>query len=401
MSDHHLPPEIVSEILYRLPVKSLVKFTSVCKAWNSLITDQTFIYDHLNRTIQASNGNNFLFFHVYFHEFRGRRRHLRMHNEYFYSMYSVNKQTNHPFLERLPFSHLFQDNRWPLFVSTCNGLVCLADCFSPLHFFLPLDYETMLIWNPLLRKYLVLPKPIKTFKEHERFEYSLYFGFGFDSRNNDYKVIRFMNHRSTQDTPHVEVYSLVSCSWRSITVRVPHFHLGKYNGLRASFVKGAVHWVVSRRRIDGLEDTFILSFDVTEETFQELTLPRQLGESEWIHSILIDVEGGHLLVIVNRRYRNQQLVYNVWVMKEYGIAESWTELFEFDHSHYGGISKILALTRSGKVVMELVGGAIVLVDPIKELLEPIEHPAACGTTSVRSYVESLFFINKEPGVFSF
>ncbi|KAK4269946.1 hypothetical protein QN277_023038 [Acacia crassicarpa] len=311
MSDH-LPPEIVLEILYRLPVKSLVKFTSVCKAWNSLITDQTFIYDHLNRTIQASNGNNFLFFHLYFHELRGQRRHLLMHNEYFYSLYSVNKQTDHSFLERLPFSHLFQLNHWDVFFSTCNGLVCLADSYSPL------DYETILIWNPLLRKYLVLPKPIKTCKERERLEYSLCFGFGFDSRNNDYKLIRLLNHWRTQDTPHVEVYSLVSCSWRSITVRVPQFCLRNYNWSRTSFVNnGAVHWVVSRRRSDGLDDTFILSFDVAEETFRELTLPRQSGESGWIHSILLVVEGGHSLAIVNCRNENQQLVYNVWVMKEY------------------------------------------------------------------------------------
>ncbi|KAI9109321.1 hypothetical protein K1719_019665 [Acacia pycnantha] len=391
----HLPPEIVLEILYRLPGKSLVKFTCVCKAWNSLITDQTFIYDHLNRTIQVSNDNNILFFHLYFYEFRGQRRHLLMHheNEYCYSLYSVNKQTNHSFLERLPFSNLlFPHHRWPLFVSTSNGLVCLSDRYSPL------DYETILIWNPFLRKYLVLPKPIKTFKKRELLEYSPCFGFGFDSRNNDYKVIRLMDHWRTEDTPHVEVYSLVSRSWRSITVRVPQFRLRGYNWLRTPFVNGAVHWIVSRRRSDGLDDTFILSFDVTEEKFRELTLPRQ---SEWIPSRLLVVEGGHLLAIVNQRYKNQQLVCNIWVMKEYGIAESWTKLFEFDQSHYGGITDILALTRSGKVVMaDLVDRAIFFVDPIKELVEPLAHPAYY-TTYVGSYVESLFFINKEPGVLSF
>ncbi|KAI9109344.1 hypothetical protein K1719_019688 [Acacia pycnantha] len=389
MSDH-LPQEILLEILYRLPGKSLVKFTSVCKAWNSLITDQTFIHDHLNRRIQASIGNNSLFFHFYYPEVRGQRRHLLKHHEteYFYSLYSVNKQTNHLFLERVQFSNLFQQIRWTQFVSTCNGLVCLADCYSPS------DYETIVIWKP---KYLVLPEQIMTFRDRERLEYSLCLGFGFDSRNNDYKLIRLMNHWRTQHTPHVEVYSLVSCSWRSITVRVPQFRLGDYNGLRTSFVNGAVHWVAGRRRRGGSDDTFILSFDVTEETFRELTLPQQSGESKWIHSRLLVVEGGHSLAIVNRRYVNQhqQLVYNIWVMKEYGIAESWTELFEFDHSYYGGISDILALTRSGKVVMKLVDGAIVLVDPIKELVEPIA--ACCTTTSVGSYVESLFLMNKKRG----
>ncbi|KAK4269947.1 hypothetical protein QN277_023039 [Acacia crassicarpa] len=87
-------------------------------------------------------------------------------------------------------------------------------------------------------------------------------------------------------------------------------------------------------------------------------------------------------------------------MKEYGIAESWTELFEFDHSHYGVISDILALTRSGKLVMRLSDGTIVFVDPTKELVEPLARPAY-SYSYAGFYVESLFFINKEPGVLSF
>ena len=48
MSDE-FPPEILVEIFHRLPLKSLVKFTSVSKSWYSLITDNTFIFDHLNQ----------------------------------------------------------------------------------------------------------------------------------------------------------------------------------------------------------------------------------------------------------------------------------------------------------------------------------------------------------------
>ncbi|KAD7478413.1 hypothetical protein E3N88_01549 [Mikania micrantha] len=37
--DHHLPPEIIYEILSRLPVKSLARFQSVCKLWFKFIND--------------------------------------------------------------------------------------------------------------------------------------------------------------------------------------------------------------------------------------------------------------------------------------------------------------------------------------------------------------------------
>jgi hypothetical protein len=38
---------IVEEILVRLPVKSLVRFKSVCKAWRATISDPIFIRAHL------------------------------------------------------------------------------------------------------------------------------------------------------------------------------------------------------------------------------------------------------------------------------------------------------------------------------------------------------------------
>ena len=38
-----LPPEILPNILLRLPTKSIVKFTCVCKTWRSLIRNPDFI----------------------------------------------------------------------------------------------------------------------------------------------------------------------------------------------------------------------------------------------------------------------------------------------------------------------------------------------------------------------
>ncbi|XP_028784476.1 F-box/kelch-repeat protein At3g23880-like [Neltuma alba] len=201
MSDR-LPQEIVEEILHRLPVKSLVKFITVCRAWNSLITNRTFISDHLNRTIEASNSGGSLFFQFCLKKYK---RQIHLHQEEFYSLYSVNQQTNHFSVERFPLSHLFRRDRLDIFAGTCNGLVSAAD-YSSFH------SATILIWNPLLRKYLVLPKPIMTCKKRKRQlydDYHLHFGFGFDSKNNDYKVIRLMILCAEQDTPHVEGFSFL------------------------------------------------------------------------------------------------------------------------------------------------------------------------------------------------
>ncbi|KAI9077736.1 hypothetical protein K1719_040222 [Acacia pycnantha] len=348
------PPEILVEILQRLPVKSLVKFTSVCKAWNSLITDQTFIFDHLNQTIQASNGNGSLFLQLY-------RRTREAGNECFdyeefYSLYSHNQQIDHFSVERFPLSRLFQLYDYSTVVGTCDGLVCVAD-------YSILDLATLLIWNPSIRKYMVLPEPILTYstgnRQHER--YQLFFGFGFDSKNKDYKVIRFVNLGDKENVPQVEVFSLASRSWRSIPIRVAPFLLSQYlRNIPQVFVNGVVHWVVSRRCDDHILN-FILSFDVVEETFGEVT---------------------------------------IWVMKEYGVVGSWNEVFRCDLNVYGGISTVLALCANGKVVLRLYSGDVVLLDPVTELVKPLTD-RKCFHAFAGSYVKSLVFINGEPDVLSY
>ncbi|KAI9127328.1 hypothetical protein K1719_001887 [Acacia pycnantha] len=45
-----LPPEIIRNILKRLPVKSLMRFQCVCRGWRILFKTQSFIADHLDHS---------------------------------------------------------------------------------------------------------------------------------------------------------------------------------------------------------------------------------------------------------------------------------------------------------------------------------------------------------------
>ncbi|KAG7577643.1 F-box-like domain superfamily [Arabidopsis thaliana x Arabidopsis arenosa] len=49
MASGKLPWELEEEILSRLPPRSLVRFRSVCKHWNSLFKDKRFVKKHLSR----------------------------------------------------------------------------------------------------------------------------------------------------------------------------------------------------------------------------------------------------------------------------------------------------------------------------------------------------------------
>ncbi|KAI9077786.1 hypothetical protein K1719_040272 [Acacia pycnantha] len=379
------PPEILVEILHRLPVKSLAKFTSVCKAWNSLITDQTFIFDHLNQTIQASNGKGWLFLQLF-------RRTTEWTQDFdideeFYSLYSLNQQIDHFSVERFPFDWLLELYDYSTVIGTCDGLVCITD------YPMILGIATLLIWNPSIRKNIMLPEPILTYSTGNQ----LFFGFGFDSKNKDYKVIRFVTLGDKENVPQIEVFSLASRSWRSIPFRASPFLLPQYfRNIPQVFLNGVLHWVVSRRCDDHILN-FILSFDVVEETFGELTLPQHLRESTSRLSIL---QGGDSLCVLHKYYNEEDEFFSIWVMKEYGDVGSWNEVFRCDGDLYGGISTVLALCADGKVVLRLCSGDVVLLDPVTELVKPLTD-LKCWHAFAGSYVESLVFINREPDVASY
>ncbi|XP_028764511.1 F-box/kelch-repeat protein At3g23880-like [Neltuma alba] len=386
-----LPPEIMVEILQRLPPKSLVRFRAVCKTWNSLITNPSFISDHLNRTAQPRNGNNFLLLQIDRPSSGQPSTHTNDYQE-FYSFYSYNQLANSFSSDRFSFTPRFRLYGYSTVVGTCNGLVCFAQ-HSIIYF------TTLIIWNPSLRKYVNLRRPIipRSGHIHEHRQYRVLYGFGFDSMNMDYKVVRLVTLNNERDNPQVEVYSLASASWRSISVRVPLFFLPAH--LRRTtqmFVNGALHWVVSRKYGDQVQN-FILSFDVVQETFGELMLPRQLNESPLILSIL---EGGHLLAVLHTYSKKNMKFFSIWVMKEYGIVESWTEVLRRDLNRYGGIMTVLGLTGNGKVVLRLCSGAIVLLDPVDDLVKSLGDQEYFHAFA-GPYAESLFFINKKTNVLSY
>ncbi|KAK9938468.1 hypothetical protein M0R45_015201 [Rubus argutus] len=57
MSDY-FPEEVTHEILLRLPVKSLIKCSTVCQSWRSLIKSSAFIDTHLSLKLQSNNHND-------------------------------------------------------------------------------------------------------------------------------------------------------------------------------------------------------------------------------------------------------------------------------------------------------------------------------------------------------
>lgn len=120
---------------------------------------------------------------------------------------------------------------------------------------------------------------------------------------------------------------------------------------------GAIHWF-AENELDGSQ--VILAFDIGDEVFREINLPDECIHATFMNSyddtpFVMDVMvfKGSLSLFVNDPEGlspEGDFMYDIWVMKEYGLVESWTKQFTiFRLVPIGGV---YGFTRSGKLIVE-------------------------------------------------
>ncbi|XP_021854137.2 F-box protein CPR1-like isoform X2 [Spinacia oleracea] len=151
------------------------------------------------------------------------------------------------------------------------------------------------------------------------------FGFGYDSIARDYKCVSVIQcgdgYRRGSFESEVMVYSLKDDSWRKArSPSVPfNFHLSFRGNV---FVNDSIHWVGGINKCEA-----IVAFHLRDETFSTLPIPDSDSDSDSdpVNSrggICVGILDGCLCLSVSNVNRD-----DVWVMREYGVAESWTKLF--------------------------------------------------------------------------
>ncbi|KAB2616825.1 F-box protein CPR30-like [Pyrus ussuriensis x Pyrus communis] len=220
---HNLPEEIIHDILSRLPPKSLIRCTMVCKAWRST-KKQSQLYSLPPQPAILCNSVN-----VQLDE--PREKHCNLHYD------------NHAFDEycKLEFPIVPKMNKYLRVVGVCNGLVCLAvdnDCLG----------YTFMLCNPSIRKTVTLPKPHLSFDTIGPYDACI--GFGFDAVTNDYKVVRLITEQSEEPNTFYEVYSLAGGSWSD---PCSFEHVCEVTDPRKpqAFVNGAIHFEAFYRSTNG------------------------------------------------------------------------------------------------------------------------------------------------------
>ncbi|KAM7497898.1 hypothetical protein LguiA_022312 [Lonicera macranthoides] len=373
MSDYLLPSELwIEEILTRLPVKTLLRCTSVCKSWYSLITSPNFITLHLNRT--TSNKNTRLL--------------VRNYNDIdHYSVHADDETFDK--CEKLNFT-LRSRNRYFNVIGTCNGLVCLSDDAGGY-------YDIMILWNPSIRKSVDLPYPNVRFQSHGPFQHTL--GFGFNPVTNDYNVVRVVYLQKDgpgwghKFPPEVELYELSTGSWRNVSAG--DFSYVIQEQTPQVVLNSIVHWAGHTRKKG---HNLVVSFDLKNETFGVMRVPPK-AKKEWNVRVMLF---GESLSLIDERISTNQCYCYIWVMKEYGVENSWTRQFKIDttpgrhlREYHGPLRGPYGFRKNGDVLLTIDRGRLVSYNPKSRKLKKLGIRGCVRSFYINTYMESLVLLKRK------
>lgn len=282
----YLPDDALIEIFARATSETLVRCTSVCKKWNSIITSPAFIKAHLN--------------HQKIRDVLIVRNCPIASQKELYSWYCDDETFT--LCGQQPSMDIASKQFYRI-AGSCNGILCLVD-----------GVDDISLWNPAIRKWLKLPPQPITFVTNSQHELAI--GFGIDVTFDDYKVIRVI--LNSRVAPKVVIYSLNSGNWEDVSHLAGELEHLSFRRENQAFVNGATHWIAYDKRMC---HDIVLSFHMGYEVFRHIEVPTA---SSYFRPLVIE---GLLSVIEGDRLMKMCCI---WTMKEYGVVSSWTKHLNLD-----------------------------------------------------------------------
>lgn len=280
MSAIYIPEELVTEILIRLPVKTLVICKSVCKTWLSTISNPYFTKSQLHRAIRNPTVLSI----------------TKPGQE------SVQAELKEQLVLDKPDSYFIRINSHVMprlfshtrFVNSYDGIICLDS--------IPWRASGVYLWNPSIGQYKELP-----LIRLGSFSYSKE-GFGYDSISDDYKVVRILYQMPADHFVIVHVYSNNANSWREF--KNPILKKLEYNDRHSIVVNGVLYL--------GNEDELI-TFDLHLEVLGLVSLPS--FDKEERRSDVMDFQGSVAVF-----FRSKPDIIDLWTLDGLSMS-SWTKKF--------------------------------------------------------------------------
>ncbi|KAM3249614.1 F-box/kelch-repeat protein like [Capsicum annuum] len=213
-------------------------------------------------------------------------------------------------------------------VGSANGLICVLS-----------DYKNLSLWNPSIRKLKKLPSA--------RTGYLYMYGFGYDELNEDYKVVSLTQKVYDDDSRYNvgKIYSLNNNSWK----RLDDFQIGELSNQTGKFVNGKLHWANTTKRFSCYSDWDIIFVDLADGRWGEMEKPCY-AEGNLEFKPCLGVLGNDLSMFCHHLRSHA----DVWVMKEYGVKESWTKMFiikyPYDPMGYSLFGPPFSMSSEGEIL---------------------------------------------------
>ncbi|KAK7308422.1 hypothetical protein VNO77_42027 [Canavalia gladiata] len=272
--------DLETEILVRLPAKSLMRFRCVQQSWKALFKTYTFVTRHMNtRSIMQKR-----FMTLHYRPPPGLEPCI-----------TVFPSNTDPFQRfEPPFKDLFPRSKTLIYsYNYCNGVLCLRVSNGLSRWFI--------FWNPCTREVKLSPEP---------FNHAALWGFGVDPNTNHFKLVRIF-----RDLP-AELYNPNTNFWTLLDDQTPlaSFTTGFGYSKQNAFVNGVFHWLIQ------CDNPFaiILCFSFRDKHFSELKGPIPIFDSDAFHNIA-EVDGSIAYVV---RSRNP-VRFEIWVMDQH----HWTKKY--------------------------------------------------------------------------
>lgn len=169
-------------------------------------------------------------------------------------------------------------------------------------------------------------------------------GFGFSPTSRVYKVLVFTLPVGVSEAM---VLTVGSASWRSIG---KHSLTGDNTPDHMVCLDGSLHWIKGWRN----GSVSICAFDVETEQFRQLQSFVVPVRKYLLKHCDVGVVRGCLSLFVHKRNTHSGQMsgdISVWVMKDYGVEESWTKEYEIGGNRMSSMPRVLEYTEEGQTLM--------------------------------------------------
>ncbi|CAH1435478.1 unnamed protein product [Lactuca virosa] len=369
MSDE-IPFHILELIIKRLPIVSLLQFRSVSKTWKSLIESSNFIAAH-----NVTDSQHLLI--------RYEDKESDTVGKYL-SFVDDDTFPHQRFVHTLPHSIKLLKNA--NIVGSSFGLFCFHGY--------NLGTEMVVLWNPSIRKSITVPMPNKFTLDPET-----NLCFGVSPVTTDPKMVEITQFHKTSYHCEANVYTVSSGKWRNLSNYLPSKPFRIFSP--QVVVDRFIYWCAfDPMNVDSElpNHNFIMSFDITNESFGVVELPDSLRR----HSpkqLCISKVRESLVMLEYDSYEKRAC--SVWMI-ENGVEKSFTKRFTVEAPHYWSKSiTTLGFRKNGKPIVEVENAhicyeqvALMVYEPNIECFKYLGMYGKPGTFFVHSYIETLVLIGQ-------